>query len=120
MNYNKVTIAGNITRDIEQRTTPSGVVVASFGVAINSQYKSKEGETKKNTTFVDVEAFGKTAENIAKFFKKGSCIFIEGSLKFEQWEKDGKTNSKLKVTANSFEFVDKKSDDKKDSDDVTY
>lgn len=112
MNFNKVILAGNITRDIELRHTPSNIAVAQIGLAVNERYVSASGEKKENVVFVDCEAFGKTAENIAKFFGKGKPIFIEGRLKLDQWKDktDGSNRSKLKVVVSSFEFVGAKSD----------
>lgn len=107
MNLNKVLIAGNLTRDIETRYTPKGLAVGKFGIAINRKWKSDGGETKEEVTFIDVDAFGRTAEVIAQYLKKGDPIFIEGRLKLDQWE-DKQTHqkrSKLCVVAESFQFA---------------
>jgi single-strand DNA-binding protein len=109
--YNKVLLMGNITRDIEVRTLPSQSSVAQIGIAVNRKWRdSNSGELREEVTFVDCEAFGKTAENIAKFFAKGKPIFIEGRLKLDQWKDktDGSNRSKLKVIVESFEFVESK------------
>lgn len=109
--YNKVLLMGNITRDIEVRTLPSQSSVAQIGIAVNRKWRdSTSGELREEVTFVDCEAFGKTAENIAKFFAKGKPIFIEGRLKLDQWKDktDGSNRSKLKVIVESFEFVESK------------
>jgi single-strand DNA-binding protein len=112
MNYNKVILSGNLTRDPELRYTPKGLAVCKFSIAINRTWTTETGESKKDVTFVEVDAFGRTAENISKFFKKGNCIFVEGRLQFQTWEdkttKDKK--SKLTVVCDIFQFVDKKSD----------
>src|SRR5690606_12075777 len=109
-NYNKVLLMGNLTRDVELKYTPSNMAVANIGLAINRRYKGKDGELKEETTFVDCEAWGYTAENMAKFFSKGRPIFIEGRLKLDTWQdKDGSNRSKLKVVIEAFEFVDSKS-----------
>lgn len=110
-NLNRVFLMGNITRDPELKHTPKGTAVASFGLAINRNF-TVEGEKREETTFVDIEAWGRTAEVICEYFKKGKPIFIEGRLKLDQWEKDGQKRSKLSVTVDSFEFVSdgKKSD----------
>ncbi len=106
-NYNKVLLMGNLTRDVELKYTPSNMAVANIGLAINRRYKGKDGELKEETTFVDCEAWGYTAENMAKFFSKGRPIFIEGRLKLDTWQdKDGSNRSKLKVVVEAFEFVD--------------
>jgi single-strand DNA-binding protein len=109
--YNKVLLMGNITRDIELRTLPSQMSVAQIGIAVNRKWRdSNSGELREETTFVDCEAFGKTAENIAKFFSKGKPIFLEGRLKLDQWKDktDGSNRSKLKVVVETFQFVESK------------
>src|SRR4029077_12780730 len=109
-NFSKVPLMGNLTRDIELRHTPNNTPVAQLGLAINRRWRDANGETKEETTFVDCDAFGKTAENLAKFFSKGRPIFIEGRLKLDTWKDktDGSNRSKLKVVVDSFEFVDSK------------
>ncbi len=109
--YNKVLLMGNITRDIELRSLPSQMSVAQVGIACNRKWRdANSGELREETTFVDCEAFGKTAENIAKFFSKGKPIFIEGRLKLDQWKDktDGSNRSKLKVVVENFQFVESK------------
>src|SRR5579872_333160 len=80
-NFNKVILAGNLTRDPELRYTPKGLAIAKIGIAINRTWKSETGESKEEVTFVDVDAFGRTAENIGQYFKKGQPILIEGRLR---------------------------------------
>ena len=105
-NFNKVLLMGNLTRDPELRYTAGGTAIARFGMAINRMYKAQDGEQKKETCFVDVSMFGRRAEVISEYFSKGSSIFIEGRLRFEQWEsQDGQKRSKLSVMAENFEFV---------------
>ena len=107
-NFNKVILAGNLTRDPELRYTPKGTAVARLGVAINRRWKSETGEMKEEVTFVDVDAFGKTAETIAQYLKKGRPILMEGRLRYETWE-DKQTNqkkSKLGVVMETFQFLD--------------
>jgi len=107
--YNKVLLMGNLTRDVELKHTPSNMAVANIGIATSRKFKGKDGEMKEETTFVDCEAWGATAENMAKFFSKGRPIFIEGRLKLDQWEdKDGSKKSKMRVVVESFQFVDSK------------
>jgi single-strand DNA-binding protein len=111
--FNKVIIAGNLTRDPELRYTPKGTAIASFGLAINRKWKSETGETKEEVTFVEVEAWDRQAEVVAQYFKKGRPILVEGRLKFDQWE-DKNTHqkqSKLKVRLESFSFIDTKGAD---------
>jgi len=107
-NFNKVILAGNLTRDPELRYTPKGTAVARLGIAINRKWKSETGEMKEEVTFVDVDAFGKTAETIGQYLKKGRPILIEGRLRYETWE-DKQTKqkkSKLGVVMETFQFLD--------------
>lgn len=105
--YNKVILMGNLTRDPELRYTPKGTPVAAFGIAVNRQLRTESGETRQETTFVDVEAWSQIAERIAKFVKKGSPILIEGRLRLDQWDdkKTGQKRSKLVVVCENFRFV---------------
>ncbi|MBY0310779.1 MAG: single-stranded DNA-binding protein [Phycisphaerales bacterium] len=108
--YNKVLLMGNITRDIEVRHLPSGNAVATIGLAVNRKWRDQAGELKEEVTFVDCEAFSKTAETMAKFLSKGKPVFIEGRLRLDQWQdkQSGENRSKLKVIIESFEFIDSK------------
>ncbi len=109
-NFNKVILAGNLTRDPEMRYTPKGTAIARFGLAINRTWKSETGETQTETTFVDVDAFGRQAEVIAQYMKKGRPLLVEGRLKLDQWE-DKNTHqkqSKLRVVLEGFSFIDSK------------
>jgi single-strand DNA-binding protein len=106
-NFNKVILAGNLTRDPELRYTPKGSAVVRLGMAINRTWKSETGENKEEVTFVDVEAWERQAEVIAQYFRKGQPILIEGRLKLDTWE-DKNTHqkvSKLKVRLESFSFI---------------
>jgi single-strand DNA-binding protein len=106
-NLNKVMLMGNLTRDIELRHTASQMAIAKFGLAINRKYKTASGEQKEEVTFVDCDAFGRTAEVMHQYLKKGRPVFVEGSLRLDQWEgKDGSKQSKLKVVVDSFQFID--------------
>ena len=105
-NYNKVLLMGNLTRDPELKRTSSDMAVAQLSIASNRRYKDKMGELKEETTFVDCEAWGKTAETMAKYLAKGRPVFVEGRLKLDQWQdKDGNNRSKLKVVIENFQFV---------------
>ena len=106
--FNKVILAGNLTRDPELRYTPKGTAIARIGLACNRKWKSETGEMKEEVTFVDVDAFGKQAETIGQYLKKGRPILIEGRLKFDQWEdkQSGQKKSKLGVVLESFQFLD--------------
>lgn len=110
-NFNKVILAGNLTRDPELRYTPKGTAIAKIGIAINRNWTSETGEKREEVTFVDVDAFGKTAELIGQYFKKGRPILMEGRLKYDTWD-DKQTNqkrSKLGVVMESFQFLDSRS-----------
>jgi len=109
-NFNRVFLMGNITRDIELKSTSGGQSIANIGLAVNRRWVGADGEKKEDTTFVDCEAWGKTGENIAKFFSKGRPIFIEGRLKLDTWQdkESGANRSKLKVVVEGFEFCDSK------------
>ena len=109
-NFNKVILAGNLTRDPELRYTPKGVAIAKFGLAINRTWKSETGETKEEVTFVDVDAFSRQAEVIGQYFKKGRPILMEGRLKLDQWDdkQTSQKRSKLGVVLESFSFLDTK------------
>jgi len=107
-NFNKVILAGNLTRDPELRYTPKGTAVAKIGLAINRKWRSESGEMKDETTFVDVDCFGKTAETVGQYLKKGRPILIEGRLRYETWDdkQSGQKRSKLGVVMESFQFID--------------
>jgi single-strand DNA-binding protein len=103
MNFNKVFLAGNLTRDPELKTTPSGTTICMFGMAINSGK-----EENKKVDYVNVVCFNKTAEFVSKYFNKGKAIFVEGRLNYRTWEKEGKKMSALDVVADRVEFIGKK------------
>lgn len=106
--YNKVLLMGNLTRDVELRHLPnSNTAVANIGLAVNRRFRTADGENREETTFVDCEAFGRTAETMSQYLRKGRPVFVEGRLKLDQWEdKDGQKRSKLKVVVESFQFID--------------
>ncbi len=107
-NFNKVILAGNLTRDPELRYTPKGMAIAKLGLAINRRWTNEAGEQKEDVTFVDVDAFGRQAETIGQYLKKGRPILIEGRLKLDQWDdkQTGAKKSKLGVVVDSFQFLD--------------
>ncbi len=108
-NLNKVMLMGNLTRDIELRHTASNMAIAKFGLAVNRKWKTPEGEQREEVTFVDCDAFGRTAEVMSQYLAKGRPVFIEGRLKLDQWEdKEGQKRSKLAVVVESFQFIDTK------------
>ena len=107
--YNKVLLMGNLTRDIELRHTQSNQAVANLGIAVNRRFKTADGENREEVTFVDCEAWGKTAEVMSQYLAKGRPVFIEGRLKLDQWQdKEGNKRSKMGVVIENFQFVDSK------------
>ena len=98
---------GNLTRDPELRYTPKGTAVAKLGLAVNRSWRNAEGQQQDETTFVDVDAFGKQAETLGQYMQKGRPILIEGRLKLDQWEdkNTGQNRSKLGVILEKFSFV---------------
>jgi len=105
--YNKVLLMGNLTRDVQLKSLPSGQPVAEIGLAINRKFKTKDGQDREEVTYVDCECWGPRAEVIAKYFSKGKPIFIEGRLKLDSWEdKDGQKRSKMRVVIDDFQFVE--------------
>ena len=106
-NFNKVILAGNLTRDPDLKYTPKGSAVASFGLAINRNWTTESGEKREEVTFVDITAFGKTAEVIQKFFLKGKPMLMEGRLKLDSWDDKatGAKRSKLGVELESFSVI---------------
>jgi len=104
---NKVFLIGNLTRDPELRMTPKGTAICQFGIAVNRQFKDESGATRDETTFVDIEAWGKQGELVAKYLTKGSLAMVEGRLKFDQWEDktSGQKRSKLKVVLDNVQFL---------------
>ena len=106
-NFNKVFLMGNLTRDPEMRVTPKGTAICQFGLAISRSWKDESGQTREETAFVDIEAWGKQGEVISKYCTKGRPLFVEGRLKFDQWEDktSGQKRSKLKVVLENFQFI---------------
>ncbi len=111
MNINCLHLAGRLTRDVELKFLPKGTAVARVSVAVSRKFKGNDGEWKEETAFVDVTAWGKQAEVVGQYFKKGSRIYLKGRLKTEKWndKTTGEERSKLAVTMEEFEFVDGKS-----------
>lgn len=103
--FNRVILMGNVTRDPELRYIPSGTAVTDLGLAVNDRRKSANGEWVDETTFVDVTLWGRTAEIGCEYLSKGSPVFIEGRLKLDTWEKDGKKNYKLRVVGERLQLI---------------
>lgn len=105
--YNKVLLMGNLTRDVQLKSLPSGQAIAEIAIAINRKFKTKDGQDREEVTYVDCECWGPRAEVIAKYFSKGKPIFIEGRLRLDSWEdKDGQKRSKMRVVIDDFQFVE--------------
>ncbi len=103
---NKVLLMGNMTRDPQLSYLPSQTAVVEFGLAMTRKFKKQDGSMAEDTCFVDCQIFGKRAEVINQYFKKGNPIFIEGRLKLDTWQgQDGAKRSKMRVFVENFEFI---------------
>ncbi|MCW5550848.1 MAG: single-stranded DNA-binding protein [Verrucomicrobiae bacterium] len=106
--FNKVILAGNLTRDPELRYTPKGTAVARFTLAVSRTWTGEDGQKKDEVSFIDIDAWGRQGEVIAQYMKKGRPFLIEGRLKQDTWEDKNtkQKQSKLKVVLESFSFID--------------
>ncbi len=105
-NLNKVMLIGRLTRDPELRALPSGTPVTEFALATNREYKDQNGQKKETTCFVELVVFGRRAEVVNEYLKKGSQVFVEGRLDFETWEsKSGEKRSRHRVFVENFQFL---------------
>lgn len=102
---NRVFLIGNLTRDPEVRYVPSGTAVADLRMAINRKYRLQSGEDREETCFVNVVVWGKQGESCGHYLRKGSPVFVEGRLQYEEWEKEGQKNSRLRVVADRVQFL---------------
>jgi single-strand DNA-binding protein len=109
---NKVMLMGNLTRDPETKHTPKGTAVTQLSLAINRHYVTEGGERKEEVTYVDVEAWGKLAENCAEHLSKGKSVFVEGRLKLDTWEdkQTGEKRSRMRVAADVVQFLTPKAE----------
>ncbi len=103
--FNKVVLMGNLTRDPELRTTPTGQNVASFSLAVNRSWKNAQGEQQEAVDYIDCNIWGKPAEIITQYMKKGSGILVSGRLQQRSWEQEGQKRSKVEVVVEDFNFV---------------
>lgn len=103
--FNKVVLMGNLTRDPELRTTPSGQNVASFSLAVNRSWKNANGEQQEAVDYIDCNIWGKPAEIINQYMKRGSGILVSGRLQQRSWEQEGQKRSKVEVVVEDFNFV---------------
>jgi single-strand DNA-binding protein len=104
MYLNKVLIVGNLTRDPELKSLPSGVQVASMGIATNRVWRDKEGNRKEDTEFHNVVVFGRQAETSAQYLRKGSQVMVEGRLQTRSWEADGQKKYRTEIVADRVQF----------------
>ena len=109
--YNKVLLLGNLTRDPDLRSLPSGQNVCELGVAVSRRYQSNDGRDVEETCFVDVVVWGRSAANCKQYLEKGSQVFVEGRLQLDQWEdrNGGGRRSKLRVVAEQIQFINRRS-----------
>lgn len=111
--YNRLIMAGNLTRDPQLSYTPNQTAVADVGLAVDEKWTGQDGAKHEETCFIDVRAFGSLAENLTKYCHKGSAVLVEGKLKLETWEKDGNHHSKHRLVAQTVQFLDGKSNGQK-------
>jgi single-strand DNA-binding protein len=105
--FNRVLLIGRLTRNPELRHTPQGAPVCDFSIAINRRFTTRDGQRRDETTFVDIVAWNRTAELCSQFLAKGRTVFVEGRLVEDRWEsKTGEKRSKLRVVADSVQFLD--------------
>lgn len=104
MYLNKAFLYGNLTRDPELRALPSGQQVASFAIATNRTFRNKEGVQQDQTEYHNIVAFGRQAEVIGQYLKKGRPVFVEGRIQTRSWEADGKKNYRTEVVVDNFQF----------------
>ncbi len=106
-NLNKVMLIGNLTRDPELRVTPKGTAICTFSLAVNRKFKDDSGGEREEVTYIDIEAWGKSGENISKYCTKGRPLFVEGRLRLDQWEDKNtkEKRSRMKVVCENFQFL---------------
>ena len=102
---NRVFLIGNLTRDPEVRYIPSGEAIATLRLAVSRKYKTKTGEERDDTCFLNVEVWGRQGQTCGEYLSKGSPVFVEGRLKLDEWEKDGQKHSRLGVVAERVQFL---------------
>ena len=110
MSLNSVQIMGNLTKDPEIKYIASGKAVCNLSIANNRVFTSN-GQKTTEVSYFDVEVWGAVAENCAKYLAKGRGIIVEGRLRQDRWEKDGKTQSRVRISANNIHFLPAKRDD---------
>ncbi len=103
--FNKVILMGNLTRDPEVRTTPSGQSVTNFSLAVNRTWRSADGTNQESVSYIDCVAWGKTGEIIAQYMQRGRALLVSGRIDQRSWEQDGQKRSKVEVIVEDFNFV---------------
>ena len=105
--FNKVMIIGNLTRDPEIKYTPKGTAIADIGLAVNRNYTTDSGEKREEVTFIDVTLWGRVAEIVGEYCKKGRPLFVEGRLQLDTWDDKatGQKRSKLKVVGENIQLL---------------
>jgi len=109
MYINKAMLFGNLTRDPELRALPSGMNVVNFSIATNRTYKDRDGKKQEQTDFHNVVVFGRQADLVNQYLKKGSSVFVEGRMQTRSWEKDGEKKYRTEVVADRVQFGPKAS-----------
>jgi single-strand DNA-binding protein len=109
--FNQLITIGNLTRDIELKYLPSGAAIAKGAIATSHKYKAQDGSQKEEVCFIDFNVFGKQAEILNQYVRKGSKVMLEGRLVLEQWTaQDGTSRSKHSLRVDTFKFLDSKAD----------
>ena len=108
--FNQVIIMGNLTRDPEMRSLPSGQTVCSFSIAVNRTWTNRDGEQQDSVDFFDVSAWGKLGELVSQYLQKGRKCMVVGRLQSRSWEQDGQKRSKVEIVANDVTFLDGRGD----------
>ncbi len=108
MYLNKALIIGNLTRDPELKSLPSGIQVATFGVATNRVWKDRDGAKQESTEFHNIVVFGRQAETAAQYLKKGNSVLIEGRLQTRSWDQDGQKKYRTEIVADRVQFGERR------------
>ena len=105
--FNKVILIGNLTRDVELKYLPKGTAVCNLSMAVNRRWKTEAGEEKEDVYFAECKAFGKQAETLAQYVKKGHPLLVEGRLTREEWDdkKTGDKRSTTRIMIETFQFL---------------
>lgn len=104
MYLNKVHLIGNLTRDPEKKALPSGMSVTSFSIAVNEVFYDKDKKKQERVEYLNIVCFGKIADNVAQYMKKGSQVYVDGKIQTRSWEKDGEKKYRTEIVANTVQF----------------